>query len=101
MQPILTCTDSVTVFAFDSYREVLKEETELLRGHLAAHGVQVHAFTWPDTGEIDPEGALVSCLSEENADLIVAGDYVHPRLVERLLGGDVILSFQRDPRGSA
>jgi nucleotide-binding universal stress UspA family protein len=85
--PILSRADAVTVFAFDPRQRVLKEEIDLLIGHLGAHGIAAHAFPWPDTGELDPVDALFSCLSDENADLIVAGGYGHPHLIERLLGG--------------
>ena len=44
-------------------------------------------FPWPGTGEIDPVSAMFSCLSESDADLIVAGGYGHSRLMERMLGG--------------
>jgi len=85
--PLLTRADSVTIFAFDANQRVLREESKQMIDHLAAHGVDAHAFTWPDTGELDPVDALFSCLSEEDADLVVAGGYGHPRLMERLLGG--------------
>ncbi len=85
--PILTRAESVTLFAFDPRQEVLEEESALLLGHLAAHGIAAEKFTWPSTGDIDAVDALFSCLSESGADLIVAGGYGHPRLLERLLGG--------------
>lgn len=85
--PLLVRAESVTIFAFDTRQRVLKEESDHLVRHLAAHGIVARKFTWPDTGEIDPTDALFSCLSEEGADLIVAGGYGHPRLMERLLGG--------------
>lgn len=85
--PILTRADAVTIFAFDPRQAVLQEETDLLSDHLAAHGIAARPFTWPDKGEIDAVDALFSCLSEEGADLIVAGGYGHSRLMERLLGG--------------
>lgn len=85
--PILTRAESVTLFAFDPRHDVLEAESELMLGHLAAHGVNAQKFTWPATGEIDAVDALFSCLSEEGSDLIVAGGYGHSRLMERLLGG--------------
>lgn len=85
--PILTRADHVVIFAFDPRQAVLKEETDRLIDHLAAHGVTAQSFTWPDSGEIDAVDALFSCLSEESADLIIAGGYSHSRLMERLLGG--------------
>ena len=85
--PLLTRAESVTVFGFDSRQRVLRLEADLLVRHLAAHGIAAKPFTWPDTGEIDPVDALFSCLSEEGADMIVAGGYGHPRLMERLIGG--------------
>jgi nucleotide-binding universal stress UspA family protein len=85
--PILTRADSVVLFAFDARHNVLKEETDLLRRHLAAHGIEARPFTWPDVGNIDPVDALFSCLSEEDCDMIVAGGYGHPRFLERLMGG--------------
>ena len=85
--PILSRAGSVTVFAFGPRHDVLKEETALLLVHLAAHGIAARAYTWPDSGDINAMDALFSCLSEESADLIVAGGYGHSRLMERLLGG--------------
>lgn len=85
--PILTRAENVTLFAFDARHEVLEEESQLMLGHLAAHGIKAEKFTWPATGDIDAVDALFSCLSEAGADLIVAGGYGHPRLMERLLGG--------------
>lgn len=85
--PILTRAEQVTIFAFDARHQVLKEETDLLVGHLAAHGVAARPYIWVDSGDIDPVDGLFSCLSEEGADLIVAGGYGHSRLMERLIGG--------------
>ncbi len=85
--PILTRAEHVTIFAFDSRQRVLRDETELLIDHLATHGIAAHPYTWPDSDDIDPVDALFSCLSEEGSDLIVAGGYGHPRLMERLIGG--------------
>ncbi len=87
MLPVLTRATSVTLFAFDSRQRVLEDETRLMIDHLAAHGITARSFTWPDTGVIDPVDALFSCLSEEGADLIVAGGYGHSRFLERLVGG--------------
>jgi nucleotide-binding universal stress UspA family protein len=85
--PILVRAQAVTIFAFDARQPVLKEETDRLVDHLASHGITARPFTWPDTGEIDPVDALFSCLSEEGADLIVAGGYGHSRMMEKLLSG--------------
>ncbi len=85
--PLLTRANSVTVFAFDSRQNVLREECEMLRGHLAMHGVTASLHPWPGTNDMDPVSALFSCLSESGADLIVAGGYGHSRLMERMLGG--------------
>ncbi len=85
--PILSRADHVTIFAFDARPNVLREETRLLISHLDAHGITAHPFTWPDAGDIDAIDALYSCLSEEGADLIVAGGYGHTPLMERMLGG--------------
>jgi nucleotide-binding universal stress UspA family protein len=85
--PILTRAEQVTLFAFDARHEVLEAEMTLMLDHLAAHGIAADKFSWPATGEIDAVDALFSCLSEAGADLIVAGGYGHPRLMERLLGG--------------
>ena len=85
--PLLSRAESVTIFGFDASQRVLKDEAARLLDHLAAHGIAAHTFTWPDTGDLDPVDALFSCLSEEASDLVVAGGYGHPRLMERLLGG--------------
>lgn len=85
--PILMRAGSVTLFAFDARRDVLREEIALLQGHLAAHGIQATPFGWPGSGDMDAIDALFSCLSEVGADMIVAGGYGHSRLTERLLGG--------------
>ena len=85
--PFLTRAESVTIFAFDARHDVLREECDLLQNHLAQHGVAVSLFPWPGTGDIDPVSAMFSCLSESDADLIVAGGYGHSRLMERMLGG--------------
>lgn len=85
--PILLRAEHVTIFAFDWRHDVLKEETDLLLSHLAAHGVPATPYTWPANGGIGPVDALFSCLSEEGSDLIVAGGYGHSRMLERLLGG--------------
>ena len=85
--PILMRAEQVTIFAFDARYPVLREETDLLIGHLKTHGVTANPFIWPDNGEIEPVDGLFSCLSEEGSDLIVAGGYGHSRWMERLMGG--------------
>ena len=85
--PILTRARKVVIFAFDARRDVLHDEIDLLQNHLAAHGVKADQYAWPDSGTLEPADALFSCLSDEGGDLIVAGGYGHPRLLERLLGG--------------
>ncbi len=85
--PILARAESVTLFAFDTRQDVLRKEIALLSDHLAAHGIATRSFPWPSSGDIDPVDALFSCLSEDNADLIVAGGYGHSWLFERLAGG--------------
>jgi nucleotide-binding universal stress UspA family protein len=85
--PILTRADKVLIFGFDPRNDVMTEETGLLQAHLATHGIDAQPYNWRDTGEIEPEDALFSCLSEEDADLIVAGGYGHSRTMERLMGG--------------
>ena len=85
--PILTRAEQVSIFAFDSRQKVLRAEIDLLESHLAAHGIAAKCVGWPDSGELEPVDALFSSLSDEGADMIVAGGYGHPRLIERLLGG--------------
>jgi len=84
--PILARADSVVIFAFDTRRDVLREECDLLRDHLAAHGVRAQLYPWQDSGDLDPIEALFACLGEESSDLIVAGGYGHARALERLFG---------------
>jgi nucleotide-binding universal stress UspA family protein len=85
--PLLTRAASVTVFAFDRRTQMMAEEVGHLLDHLGAHGVKADKFTWPDTGEIDAVDALFSCLSEQGADMIVAGGYGHARMLEHMFGG--------------
>lgn len=85
--PFLGRAKTVTIFAFDARSDVLREECDMLRAHLAAHGIDANLYPWPGSGDMDPVSALFSCLSETGADLIVAGGYGHSRLMERLLGG--------------
>ncbi|MBN9511640.1 MAG: universal stress protein [Alphaproteobacteria bacterium] len=85
--PLLTRAAAVTVFAFDRRAQMMAEEVGRLLDHLGVHGVTADKFTWPDTGEIDAVDALFSCLSEQGADMIVAGGYGHARMLEHMFGG--------------
>jgi nucleotide-binding universal stress UspA family protein len=85
--PLLTRAQAVTLFAFHQRARMIGEEIALMLDHLVAHGVKAEKFTWPDTGEIDAVDALFSCLSEQGADMIVAGGYGHRRMFEHMFGG--------------
>jgi nucleotide-binding universal stress UspA family protein len=85
--PMLTRAQAVTLFAFEHRAQMLTEEIARMLDHLGAHGVKAEKFTWPDTGEIDAVDALFSCLSEQGADMIVAGGYGHRRMFEHMFGG--------------
>jgi nucleotide-binding universal stress UspA family protein len=85
--PLLARAEAVTLFAYDSRQAVMQQEMDLLVAHLAEHGVAARPFTWPASGDVAPIDALFSCLSEDDADLIVAGGYGHSRWLEHLFGG--------------
>lgn len=85
--PLLARAEAVTLFAYDAHQAVMQEEMDLLVAHLAEHGVSARPFTWPASSDVAPIDALFSCLSEEDADLIVAGGYGRSRRLEHLFGG--------------
>lgn len=85
--PLLAGAEAVTLFAYSARQAMMREEMDLLIGHLAEHGVPARPFTWPASGDTAPIDALFSCVSEEGADLIVAGGYSRSRRLEHLFGG--------------
>ncbi len=85
--PLLAKAKNVTLFAYDPRQRVMREEMDLLIAHLSAHGITAEPFTWPATGDIVASDALSSCLSEVDADLIVAAAYGRSTRLEHLFGG--------------
>ena len=59
----------------------------MLVDHLATHGVVAHISDWTNTGDLTAIEALFASLDTQDADLIVAGAFGHPRLYEGLFGG--------------
>jgi len=85
--PLLKGAKKVTVFTFDPKVDVFGSEPKSLVNYLATHGVSAEMSSWSDTGEISAVDALFSSLDSEDADLVVAGAYGHPRWLEGLFGG--------------
>jgi nucleotide-binding universal stress UspA family protein len=86
--PLLARAKKVTAFTFGPRPDGLGEEPDSLADHLRRHGVVAEASKWwTGTGELTPVDALFACLDTQDADLIVAGAYGHPRWIEGLFGG--------------
>ena len=85
--PFLTRARKVTAFTFAPQPDGSGEEPAALIDHLQRHGVTVEPSRWPDGDELTPVDALFASLDAEEADLVVAGAYGHPRWVEGLFGG--------------
>jgi Universal stress protein UspA and related nucleotide-binding proteins len=84
--PILMQAKRVTIFEFAPPTDHIDSAPGLLQAHLNHHGVDSEIFTWPNVTDIGPIDALFSCLDRQQADLIVAGAFGHPRLIESFLG---------------
>ena len=84
--PILRQAKRVTIFEFAPFADHVDFAPELVQAHLNQHGVNSELFTWPNVSDIGPVDALFSCLERQQADLIVAGAFGHPRLLETLVG---------------
>jgi nucleotide-binding universal stress UspA family protein len=87
--PILHQAKRVTIVSFasaDQHKGKIDEEDRVtLTRWLRQHGIQP---VWDcRTTQIDIGDALLSCVSDLSADLIVMGGYGHSRWRERLLGG--------------
>jgi nucleotide-binding universal stress UspA family protein len=91
--PILRQAKRVTIFEFAPFADHVDTAPALVQAHLIQHGVTSEIFTWPSVSDIGPIDALFSCLDRQQADLIVAGAFGHPRLMEALVGsasGDLL-----------
>ncbi|MDN7799441.1 MULTISPECIES: universal stress protein [Burkholderiaceae] len=84
--PILKQATRVTIFEFAPFSDHVDSAPGLVQAHLKEHGVESEIFTWPDVKDVSPIDALFSCLDRQQADLIVAGAFGHPRLIEAIFG---------------
>ncbi|PRZ46805.1 universal stress protein family protein [Paraburkholderia fungorum] len=84
--PILKQAKRVTIFEFAPFADHVDSAPALVQEHLKEHGVDSEIFTWPDVKDVAPIDALFSCLDRQQADLIVAGAFGHPRLIEAIFG---------------
>ncbi|MFT4063640.1 universal stress protein [Paraburkholderia sp.] len=84
--PILRHAKRVTIFEFAPFVDHVDSAPGLVQAHLSQHDVSSEIFTWPNASDIAPIDALFSCLERQQADLIVAGAFGHPRLIEALVG---------------
>lgn len=84
--PILTQAKRVTIFEFAPFADHVDSAPGLVQAHLSQHGINGEIFTWPNVSDVGPVDALFSCLERQQADLIVAGAFGHPRLMEAVFG---------------
>lgn len=84
--PLLRRADRVTVFEYAPPSDHIDNAPELVKAHLAHHGISAEIFTWPKAANVDPVDTLFTCLDRQHADLIVAGGFGHSWLSENLFG---------------
>lgn len=94
--PLLQKARKVVIFSFSTAPSGLRESAELLRAHLSRHGVTAEISDWTNTGDMTAVDALFASLDTQDADLIVAGAYGHPRHIEQWFGG-VSVDLLRQP----
>lgn len=84
--PFLRQAKRVTIFEVGRREDDVDADPDLIRAHLGHHGVESELLVWPNEKDIDPLNALFACLDRQGADLIVAGAFGHPKLIESLFG---------------
>lgn len=87
--PLLEKSDSTQVVAINpttSFQKHGEEPGADIGLHLARHGVNVDVQHY-NVGDLGPGDALLSRVSDENADMLVMGAYGHSRLRELVMGG--------------
>jgi len=84
--PVLVDSDWVEVISIENDQKDSLGSNVPVSEHLARHGVEVRATTYPET-ELDPGSVLLNCASDHGADMIVAGAWGHSRAREYIFGG--------------
>lgn len=98
--PLLRHAGNVVVFACSAEGgSPAVDQADILIGHLARHGIDARSYTWSDLGDDSPVELLFECLTAQDADLVVAGAYGHPRWMRSLFKGttDALLRHPRIP----
>ncbi|WP_322014185.1 universal stress protein [Paraburkholderia sp. J12] len=84
--PILRQAARVTIFEHAPPSDHVDDAPKLVQTHLAHHGIEAEIFTWPDDANAEPIDTLFTCIDRQRADLIVAGGFGHPKVIENLFG---------------
>ena len=84
--PLLVRAPKATLFVFGPRGGGKQADPDLMAEHLRNHGVSLDVLIWPEGEGMSAVTALIACIDQQQADLIVAGAHGHARLVESLFG---------------